>query len=289
MLDFESEYVAWRKSRLESWSKLSVVDFTTIDDPKNIADIEYQAIKAQCRQNNLAFYRIRDTKAADKTTIRQLAADFGMLRLDQNLCADNDSISSLHVMNVGRAKGYIPYTNSALNWHTDGYYNQRDQYIRSFLLHCVQSALSGGCNMLINHELIYIHLYDKNPSLIHSLMQPDVMTIPANIENGQEIRPVQSGPVFYRDTQTNTLQMRYTSRSRSIRWKQDSNVQQAIAMIEACLSNDEFVLKYTLQPGEGLLCNNILHGRSAFTNGNIPEQQRVMYRARSYNRLFSGQ
>ena len=57
MPDFESEYVAWRKSRLESWSKLSVVDFTTIDDPKNIADIEYQAIKAQCRQNNLAFYR----------------------------------------------------------------------------------------------------------------------------------------------------------------------------------------------------------------------------------------
>ena len=99
----------------------------------------------------------------------------------------------------------------------------------------------------------------------------------------------QTGPVFYRDNTSNTLQMRYTARSRSIEWKQDSAVRNAVSMIEELLDDSDYVIYYTLQPGEGLICNNILHGRSAFTNGNIPQKQRVMYRARSYNRLFSGQ
>jgi len=216
-----------------------------------------------------------------------MAAQFSLHELDQNLCADNDSISSLQIMDLGRAQGYIPYTSKALNWHTDGYYNPLSQHIRSFLLHCVSNAADGGENMLINHELIYIQLYDIAPSLITALCQPDAMTIPANIEHGVEVRCAQSGPVFYRDSATNTLQMRYTSRSRSIQWKQDKNLQQAVSIIEELLADNKYVLHYTLQPGEGLICNNILHGRSAFTNGNIPQQQRLMYRIRSYNRLFS--
>ena len=123
--------------------------------------------------------------------------------------------------------------------------------------------------------------------MITALCQTDALTIPANIENGVEVRSAQSGPVFYRDPSTNTLQMRYTARSRSIQWKQDKELLRAVDMIEELLADSEYVLHYTLQPGEGLVCNNILHGRCAFTNGNIPQQQRLMYRVRSYNRLFS--
>jgi len=93
--------------------------------------------------------------------------------------------------------------------------------------------------------------------------------------------------VFYRDELTNTLQMRYTARTKSIQWKQDKMVLKAVNIIEELLTDNKFILHYTLQPGEGFICNNILHGRSAFTNGSIPQQQRLMYRARSYNRLFS--
>ena len=220
-----------------------------------------------------------------------MTSQIGMVTLDKNLCADDDSISSLQVMDLGRARGYIPYTSKALNWHTDGYYNPINEHIRSFLLHCLQNAMAGGENMLINHDLIYIQLRDTQPDLADALMQADALTIPANIENGVQVRPAQTGPVFYRDSSTKTLQMRYTSRSSSILWKQDRNIQRAIRIIEALLadSGNDFILNLTLQPGEGLICNNILHGRSAFTNGNIPQQQRVMYRARSYNRLFSNQ
>ena len=288
MLDFESEYSSWREARLNNSPKSENLTPVSIQNPGGLNSSELQALLEHCNQNNFALYRLAEPSLANKLSIRAFSERLSMFKLDQNLCADNDSVSALQVMDLGRAKGYIPYSAKALNWHTDGYYNQLHQHIRSFLLHCIQDALAGGENIFINHDLIYIALKDENPAYITALMQPDVMTIPANIDNGKEIRAQQTGPVFYRDTQTNALQMRYTSRSRSIVWKQDPMVKRAVAMIEELLATSKFVLHYSLKPGEGLICNNILHGRTAFTNGNIPEEQRVMYRIRSYNRLFSG-
>ena len=289
MLDFENNYSQWREVKLTQRATQTTLQATPINDPCSLTNQELEALRHHCDINNFALYRLSHPEAADKLAIRSMAKQVGMLDLDQNLCADNDSISSLQVMSMGRAKGYIPYTTNALNWHTDGYYNPFHLHIRSFLLHCIQKAFAGGENMLINHELIYITLYDKDPALITALSQHEALTIPANIENGVEVRAAQTGPVFYRDELTNALQMRYTARSKSIQWKQDKILLKAISMIEELLTQSEFVLNYTLRPGEGLICNNILHGRSAFTNGNIPQQQRLMYRARSYNRLFSEQ
>jgi alpha-ketoglutarate-dependent taurine dioxygenase len=288
MYDFEFDYSNWRESKLAHCAKQSQIETVSIADPNDLSQHELTQLSTLCLNDNFAIYRLKQPSLANKSSIRAMANQVGMTSLDQNLCADNDSISSLQVMDLGRARGYIPYTAKALNWHTDGYYNSLNEHIRSFLLHCSQSALSGGENMLINHELIYIQLHDENPMLVAALMQDDALTIPANIENGVQVRAAQTGPVFYRDRSTNTLQMRYTARSRSIEWKQDSDIQRAVSMIEKLLVDSEFVFNYTLQPGEGLICNNILHGRSAFTNGNIPQQQRLMYRARSYNRLFTG-
>ena len=287
MLDFENKYHSWREFKLSQRVTQSSLSAINISHPAQLNPAEIESLRHHCELNNFALYRFANTSVTEKNTINSMVKQLGMVHLDQNLCADNDSISSLKVMDVGRAKGYIPYTAKALNWHTDGYYNPIQQHIRSFLLHCVQNAASGGENMLINHELIYIYLYDTDPALIAALRQQDALTIPANVENGVQIRAAQNGPVFYRDSATNALQMRYTARSRSIEWKQDKQLHKAIRIIEELLSDNEFVLRYTLQPGEGLICNNILHGRSAFTNGNIPQQQRLMYRARSYDRLFS--
>ena len=190
-------------------------------------------------------------------------------------------------MPMGRTKGYIHYSDQRLNWHTDGYYNPPGHEIRSFLLHCAQAAAEGGSNRLLNHELLYISLYDEDPELCHALMATDSMTIPANIENCVELRPVQSGPVFFNNPNDGSLNMRYTARSRSIQWKACSRVAAAVKQINAQLEQSEAVLDYRLKPGEGLICNNILHSRSAFTNGSIPQQQRLLYRVRSHNRLFS--
>ena len=288
MLDFETDYEQWRQAKLAAWVAPSTRHFTTIIDPTALTAVERKQLRTRCEQCNFALYRIENSELASKEAIRTMVNQLGMTHLDKNLCADNDSITTLKIMDLGRASGYIPYTANALNWHTDGYYNPSHQQIRSFLLHCVQNAAEGGENMLLNHELLYIWLYDHDPALIQALMREDAMTIPANVENGVEIRGRQSGPVFYRDTLTGNLQMRYTSRGRNIEWQNEPDVQRAVAAIEQILTNDnELIVRITLQPGEGIICNNILHGRSAFTNRNISSRERMLYRARSYDRLFS--
>jgi alpha-ketoglutarate-dependent taurine dioxygenase len=189
-------------------------------------------------------------------------------------------------MQAGRHKDYIPYTNRGLNWHTDGYYNEPDFPIRSIHMHCVQDAASGGKNGLLDHEIAYILMRDEEPELVSAFMQPDAMTIPANIENGVEIRALQTGPVFGVDPLTGNLIMRYTARTRNILWKQDPVTQAAVRFMQELLaSNSPYVLRHRLQPAQGVLCNNILHSRSAFRDDEASGHGRLIYRARYYDRI----
>lgn len=286
MLDFKNEYSDWRSEKLNAWAQAAELQPIPIQNPNSLSEIELERLSQSCEDKNFALYRLLAPHQADQDAMRKMCEQIGLTELDQNLCADKNSISTLKVMDIGRARGYIPYTAHALNWHTDGYYNTLDESIRSFLLHCIQKAPDGGENIFLNHELIYIHLHDLDPDLVAALMQDDALTIPENIENGTLVRPAQTGPVFYRDSVTQALQMRYTARTKSIQWKQEPKVLEAVRLIEHLLKNNTYTLHYTLEAGEGFICNNILHGRSAFTNGNIPEHERVMYRVRSYNRLF---
>jgi len=115
-------------------------------------------------------------------------------------------------------------------------------------------------------------------------MQPDAMTIPANTETGVETREARSGPVFSIDTATGDLHMRYTARTRSIEWKQDDATRAAVAFLEELLeSQSPYIFRNRLSAGQGLICNNVLHNRTAFAdNASAP---RLVYRARYYERI----
>ena len=88
------------------------------------------------------------------------------------------------------------------------------------VLYCVQNALRGGENALLDHEIAYIHLRDSNPEYIRAFLHPQAMTIPANVINDNEIRPERTGPVFSVND-SGALHMRYTARTRSISWRDD--------------------------------------------------------------------
>ncbi|MDH3512590.1 MAG: taurine catabolism dioxygenase TauD, partial [Gammaproteobacteria bacterium] len=45
------------------------------------------------------------------------------------------------------------------------------------------------------------------------------------------------------------------------------------------------VLRFFLQPGQGLISNNVLHNRTAFEDG--PSRKRLLYRARFFDRINS--
>jgi hypothetical protein len=109
------------------------------------------------------------------------------------------------------------------------------------------------------------------------------MTIPERADDDGVARAAQSGPVFSVD-EDGKLHMRYTARTRSIAWKQDAVTLAAVAFLEQLLAADSpYIYTARLEPGMGLLCNNVLHDRSGFTDN--PATPRLLYRARYHERI----
>jgi len=280
-LDNDKAYQAWRARKLENYPSDFSALVVEINDPRRLTRAEHEAILTRCQLANMAIYA-SPLKNEDKAIPHELGKQFSLTQLDNNMCADEDAITSLTVASGGTRQTYIPYTNRPIHWHTDGYYNALDKQIYGLLLHCVRSAEKGGENALLDHEIAYILLRDENPDYIHALMQPEVMCIPPNVTNGEEIRPTRCGPVFSL-TPGGSLHMRYTKRKRSITWQSDKLTQAAVQFLEKILDSDSaYIFRATLQAGQGLISNNVLHDRSGFTEDN---QQRLLYRGRYYQRI----
>ncbi|MDM8567688.1 TauD/TfdA family dioxygenase [Candidatus Halobeggiatoa sp. HSG11] len=281
-LDDNTAYQKWRADKLENYpSKLSEL-IVEINDPHNLTTAEHTKIINCCKISNMAIY-VSKLTGKDKSIPHDLGKQFGLIELDNNMGADYDSITSLTVVNTGSKQKYIPYTDRPIHWHTDGYYNTKDKQIKSLLLHCVQSAIEGGENALLDHEIVYILLRDENPEYIQAFMQPDAICIPPNIVAGEEIRSLSCGPVFFVDS-NGKLHMRYTKRTRSIVWKNDELTKAAVKFLESILDGDsKYIFRATLQAGQGLISNNVLHDRSGFNDSQ--EQRRLLYRARYYQRI----
>ena len=277
--DNTEAYACWREWKLENHPVRLADLLVEVADPGQLTAAEYASILDRCRRANMAIY-VSARKNEDKDIPRLLGRQFSLERLDGNWLADEDGISSLEVAEGGETRGdFIPYTNRAIRWHTDGYYNPPSRRIWAMVLHCVRDAASGGNNALLDHEMAYLLLRDESPEHIRALMAPDVMTIPAR-EDGQGVaRAAETGPVFHVDTLTGALHMRYTARTRSIEWKSDPASRAAVAALERLLASDSpFIFRGRLSPGMGLICNNVLHDRSGFTDD--PAHPRLLYRAR---------
>lgn len=284
--DNQSAYEAWRANKLEGYPRHAEELIVEINDPRHLSTAEREAILARCAKTNMAVYTGNTGIDPDKLIPATLGAQLGLRHLDRNMGADDDGITALRVVDEQWRSRYVPYTNRPIHWHTDGYYNGLDQQIHSLLLHCVQPAAQGGENALFDHEIAYIRLRDTNPDYIKALMAPDAMTIPANIEHGAMVRPARSGPVF--STHSNGyLHMRYTARAHNIEWKTDATTQAAVSTLETLLaSEDPLIYRLTLQPGWGLVSNNVLHDRSGFNDA--PDHPRLLYRLRYFDRVTTG-
>ena len=209
----------------------------------------------------MAIYRSPVTEA-DTSLPRRLGEQLGLHRLDANWLADDDGISPITVRKGdGPAAGFIPYTDRAIQWHTDGYYQSPDRAIRGMILHCVRAAASGGENRLLDPELAYIALRDTDPAFVRALMADDAMTIPARTDEDGIARAAQGGPVFS-VAAGGALTMRYTARTRSIEWRDDPTTRAAVACLRDLLAGGlPRVLRVRLDAGMGLVSNNVLHDR----------------------------
>ncbi len=278
-----ASYREWRAAKLDYWPQSAAelsVEIDTLTDP---GDDAIETILAKFRRANMAIYACRDA-AVDRTAIRVFAAHFGLQRLDHHLCANDDGVSELTMAGEGKRAGYVPYSRRSLSWHTDGYYNEPSSQVRAVVLHCAQDASTGGDNALLDPEIAYIRLRDENPAFITALEHPACMSIPANVQDGQEIRPAVTGPVFSYGPSGRILHMRYSARKKNIRWRDDTTTSAAREYLSELLADDGGpVIRYRLGPGEGLISNNVLHNRTAYEDG--PSQNRLLYRARFFDRV----
>jgi hypothetical protein len=279
-------YAVWREQKLDTAPRRLEDIVVTLDDPRELKPTERQELVALNRCCNMAIYVGKTGSDPDKEIPRRLGEQLGMRTLDGHWLTDSDAISPISVTGAeqrGERKEFIPYTDKPIRWHTDGYYNTPDHTIRSLLLHCVQSAATGGTNQLLDHEIAYLLLRDENPDHIRALSAPDAMTIPPRTDDQGVARAAQSGPVFSENTD-GTLHMRYTARTVSIVWH-PAVVAARTALERLLASQTPWTLLGRLEPGMGLVSNNVLHDRSGFTE--TPDKRRLLYRARYYERVAS--
>lgn len=284
LLANEAAYQDWRSSKLENRGQATPLRVFTLNAQGLLAESQLAAAQQQVEAYNFVIFEspARDFSKHDFVTLNR---QFGLHDLDNNLGADADKVTSLRVVNEADQRAqYIPYTNRAMNWHTDGYYNPHARRINAFSLYCVNQSARGGGNFLFDHEMMYLLIRDQSPELLEALMRDDLMRIPANVQDNQVIRAEETGPVFALQPITCALNMRFTSRPHNIVWKSDKCSQQALNLVREILMQGEAMIEIRLRAGQGIVCNNILHGREAFQD-DPQHPARLVYRARYYDAI----
>ena len=283
----EQEFQDWREKKLGAVNAIStnVVKISNLRNPKTE---EIDAIIRQCEARNFCIYDALDHGERDQYSadLRSFADSFGLDVAEDHRSAGKNGVVDLKISNENSKSIYIPYSNKAMNWHTDGYYNAPKDRIRSFVLHCLVAADDGGTSQLCDPEIVYIKLRDENPDFIAALAAQDALTIPENIEPNGKIRPKSVGPVFSVEPKTNLIEMRYTARKRYIEWNDEPTTMAAVNFLSEVLATEgDHITTVDLRPGQGVICNNCLHNRTSFgASGNRPSARHLL-RARFHNRI----
>jgi hypothetical protein len=283
LLENEGEYQAWRARKLKARQEVSATRVFQLDQQGRLSWSMLQPLREQVAAYNFVIFE--SAGELDKADFLALNRQFGLVALDANLGADEDKVTSLQV--VGEADNraqYIPYTNRAMNWHTDGYYNPLERRIDAFALYCVNQAARGGGNYLFDHEMMYLLIRDQSPTALAALMCDDMLRIPANVQQNRVIRAEETGPVFSLQASSCALNMRYTSRPQNIVWKTDKRSTEALNLVREVLMEGSAMIEVALQPRQGIVCNNILHGRQAF-HDTADQPARLIYRARYHDAI----
>ena len=268
-----SKFLKWASQKENNIPKNINEISVEIKDINRTTKSEISKIRSTLDRFNTCLYRSnRDLES--NSCLLDFAKAVGMKTFDCNNIEANE-ISTISSIKNEKIQ-YIPYTNKALNWHTDGYYDKKPLF--SWLLHCINPADDGGENYLLDHELAmreYVLSYDD----IEILMNKRAITIPESQgSNRSEI----STYIFSFDNDYEKLHMRFSMRKDNI--KMSDKTFTAMSKLTNVIENNcsKYSITYKLSKNEGILSNNILHGRNSFKDDKV---QRKLLRIRSYERL----
>ena len=268
-----AEFLRWAEEKERNIPHNIDGIIVNIHDINNVKTSEIAKIRETINKFNSCIYSSKMALKSN-TNLLRFAESVGMRTYDRNNIESNE-ISTITPLENNKIN-YIPYTDKSLNWHTDGYYDKKS--IFSWLLHCVHPATHGGENYLLDHELAlreYVLRHDD----INNLMSEDALTIP---ESKDTSRSEISTYIFSIKNQYKKLHMRFSMRKDNIGTSPKAG--DAVIKLREIIENDcaKYSLTYKLQKNEGIITNNILHGRRAFKDDKV---KRKLLRIRSYERL----
>ena len=268
-----AEFLRWAEEKEKNIPQNSDGILVNIHDINNVKPSEIAKIKETIYKHNSCIYSSKIALKSN-TNLLKFVELVGMRTYDCNNI-DSNEISTITPLQNSKIN-YIPYTDKPLNWHTDGYYDKKS--IFSWLLHCVNPATQGGENYLLDHELVLREYLLRNDD-INNLMAEDALTIPASKDTS---RPEISTYIFSFKNKYRRLHMRFSMRKDNI--GTSAKASPAIIKLKEIIENDcaKYSLTYKLQKNEGIITNNILHGRKAFKDDKV---KRKLLRIRSYERL----
>jgi len=279
------DYQFWRDEKLANVQTDIENCLIEVKKPTQLSKAEKNKIAHLCRVNNFALF---STPAQQdyESSIVSFNQQFGLKAFDQHLYVKGQGLAHITQSDQQDQAEFIPYTDRAIGWHTDGYYNAPEDRIRAFSLFCVNPAQQGGENQWIDPQMAYLLLREENPDITTALTHAQAMSIPAHKVDGQIRRKTSIGPIFFMDEMTSQLYMRYTQRKKNIDFYDSDEIKQAVEILDQFLaSNTPYHFTHTMIANQGLLCNNILHKRSTFVDQQ--DTPRLMLRGRYFNRVQS--
>ncbi len=285
LLENEKIYQNWRQEKLKDYPTDIEQHIVDVEDVTALTPDELEKINQIIHKTNLAIYRPKKQPDEQNASlaVSKLTEQVGLFRCETHRSAEDHGLVRLEVSNKDSKKNFIPYSNKALNWHTDGYYNRQAKRIKSFSIHCVRPAAEGGINSFFDHELAYIKMRDENPEFIKAFRHRRAMSIPPFVGSNGETRQECPGGVFGIDRFYGSLHMRFTARKHNVNWRDTQITKDTYDFLMDLLENDKSVLSYKLNAGEGILCNNVLHNRTSFENSD--DSQRLLLRGRYHERI----
>jgi hypothetical protein len=246
-----------------------------------LADATLDALRERVRLQGWVVYDAPEREP--RAIVAEMCARFALGSADRTLSGPPDGLVELREARSGNTARYTPYSRRALGWHTDGYYNPPARAIRAFVLHCVRPARHGGANAMVDPRQVAKRLHALDSTILQALSTPDMMKIPANTEGSTLLRAEISIPVFA-VADDGELVMRFTNRATHIQWRGGALFERArTALIEAIEAESALAPRILLKRGQGLLCNNVLHCREAFDDGDAsvaPSSGRTLLRGR---------
>jgi hypothetical protein len=277
-LDSKEDYLKWRDEKLAAYPKSIGELVVELGDMTAITNAEKSRILETVELANMCVYTAGSAEL-EMSSLLALGKQLGVSDTDKSARhSQSDELTDSGILN--RA---IPFTTRHVRWHTDATYYGSDKTIQALFLLCKRPALEGGSNKVLDNEILYIHLRDKDPYALEVLMNKNCFKYknPATGEVNEHL----GGKVFWTNTDGH-LCHRFSFRKMDMAWSEESDVVAARKVLESLISNEsEHVIEGRLESGMGLISNNVLHTREKLVDSDDALKKRLLFRARFYDRV----